>query len=579
MGISEQMMGKAAFQKEKPKKILKLPNLKNIQNIKSNKPLLKKIICIVVIFISFLIVVNIIMAIVRKIRGRGASGMNEELKILNSLDKDKLEKVKNYLFELYNTNHEVNLNKFQVENIEQKEYSAKDTGLTNIHISTSLSENRIQDVIIHLTSAIQKMSSSSFLHIHIMSTDNFTLETFSKLMSMAHKTNNNTEIIKIPPYLLDVDDLALLLNINDSGLIPVLEKTLSYVYIFKSNDDICKKYKNDIIAKCFLDLLSSGKPPQQIRDQVIAFLSKYNTEEINLETIISQPGLNRTIRQCLNIDPQGKMLALELLVSFLKKYSEVNIDNIIKTPTEYSFDDIYYAMEFAIVSEGAFNNSVIYEKVNQLKTRLHSFINSENKQYFEYQGFISLENYVKKLFMTGDSENAQIVDVNFNYIDDRLAKNLVKIFSKMFYKYTVNLEDRGSYPLNIIIEEAHRYIQKDNDIEILGYNIFDRIAKEGRKYGLLLGLITQRISELSSTVLSQCSNFIIFRMYYPEDIKIVSSIASNVTMDAIEKLKSLSQGMALVFGTSFKIPLITYFDIPDPMPTSTSVNINEKWYQ
>ena len=68
-------------------------------------------------------------------------------------------------------------------------------------------------------------------------------------------------------------------------------------------------------------------------------------------------------------------------------------------------------------------------------------------------------------------------------------------------------------------------------------------------------------------------------MYYPEDIKIVSSIASNVTMDAIEKLKSLSQGMALVFGTSFKIPLITYFDIPDPMPTSTSVNINEKWYQ
>jgi len=121
--------------------------------------------------------------------------MEDYLKKLNSLDKDKLEKVKNYLFELYNTNHEVNLNKFQVENIEQKEYSAKDTGLTNIHISTSLSENRIQDVIIHLTSAIQKMSSSSFLHIHIMSTDNFTLETFSKLMSMAHKTNNNTEII------------------------------------------------------------------------------------------------------------------------------------------------------------------------------------------------------------------------------------------------------------------------------------------------------------------------------------------------------------------------------------------------
>lgn len=390
--------------------------------------------------------------------------------------------------------------------------------------------------------------------------------------------DTNKEIIKIPPYLLEVDDLALLLNLNDSELIPVLEKTLSYVYIFKSEDSICQKYKNDIIAKCFLDLLSSGKPPQQIRDQVIAFLSKYYTEEINLETIIKQPGLNRTIRQCLNIDSQGKMVAMELLIEFLKQYSEVNIEKIAITPTEYTLDDIYYAMEFALISEGAFNNASIYEKVNKLKTRLHSIINGEYKQYFEYNGFISRENYIKKIFLTADGENAQIVDINFNYVDDRLAQNLVKIFSKMFYKYTVNLEDRGSFPINIIIEEAHRYIKKDNDNEVIGYNIFDRIAKEGRKYGLLLGLITQRISDLSPTVLSQCSNFIVFRMYYPEDIKIISSIASNLTMDAVEKLKALSPGMALVFGTSFKIPLITQFEIPNPMPTSSNININQKWY-
>ena len=184
------MMGKAAYQKEKPKKILKIP-----EKLKSNKPLLKKIFCIVIIFIAILIVVNIIIAIVRKIRGTGVSEMRGELKILNNLDKEKFEKVKNNLFELYNSNGEVNLNKFQVESIDQKEYSTKDTGLTNIHISASLSENRFNDVIIHLTSAIQKMSSSSFLHIHLMNTDNFTLETFSKLMCMVHKTNNNTEII------------------------------------------------------------------------------------------------------------------------------------------------------------------------------------------------------------------------------------------------------------------------------------------------------------------------------------------------------------------------------------------------
>lgn len=186
------MMGKAAYQKEKPKRMLKIPNLKNIQDLKPNKSLLKRIFCIVIILIVFLIA---IIAIVRKIRNRNINEMNGELKILNNINKEKFEKIKNYLFELYNSNGEVNLNKFQVESIDEKEYSAKDIGLTSIHISTSFSESRIQDVIIHLTSAIQHMSSSSFLHIHLMNTDNFTLETFSKLMSMVHKMNNNTEII------------------------------------------------------------------------------------------------------------------------------------------------------------------------------------------------------------------------------------------------------------------------------------------------------------------------------------------------------------------------------------------------
>ena len=386
------------------------------------------------------------------------------------------------------------------------------------------------------------------------------------------------EVIKIPPYLLEVDDLALLLNVKDQDLIPIIEKTLSYVYIFKGEDEVCKKYKNDIVAKGLLDMVSSGKGASQIRDQALAFLSKYNTEEINLETIISQPGLNRTIRQCLNIDTQGKLLAVESLVAYLNKYSEVNIDKIAITPTDYTLDDLYYAMEFALVSEGAYNNDSIFEKVNGLKTRLHSIINGENKKYFEYDGFVSRESYVQKIFSTAQGDNVQLVDMNFNYIDDRFAKVLVKILCKMFYKFSVNLENRGSYPINIIIEEAHRYVGIDDDSSIIGYNIFDRISKEGRKYGLILGLITQRISELSQTTLSQCSNFIVFRMYYPQDIKMVASIASNITMDAVEKLKSLSPGMALVFGTAFKIPLITQFDIPNPMPTSTNVDLQKGWY-
>ena len=388
----------------------------------------------------------------------------------------------------------------------------------------------------------------------------------------------NSELIKIPPYLLDADDIAILLNIEDPTLIPTIEKTLKYVYIFKSDDKMCDKYKNDIVAKGFLEMLSSGKAAQQIRDQALAFLSKYNTKDINLETVIVQPGLNRTIRQCLNVDTQGKILALELLIDYVKKFSEVKIEQIVTMPTEYSLSDLYYALEFAIVSEGAMNNPSIYEKMNALKTRLHAIINSDAKTFFEYNEYVSRETYIKRLFMTPNEDPVQLIDVDFNSIDDRMSKILIKLMIKIFYKFSVSIEERGSFPINILIEEAHRYIQLDNDINIIGYNIFDRIAKEGRKYGLLLGVITQRLSELSSNVLSQCSNFVVFRMFYPDDIAMITSISSNVSLQDVEKVKSLRPGSALLFGSAFKIPLVTQFKIPNPMPTSNNINLVDCWY-
>ena len=191
------MMGKSAFQNEKPKKVIKMPNIKNIKDLQQNKSLLKKICYIVLIIIAFIIVLNIILAIVRKIKkkNRKIQGENEEAQLLNSLDTEKFNKIKEYLSMQYNSNGEINLNKFQVESIEQKDYTSPDAGLTSIHISTALSDGCIQDVIIHLSAAIQNMSPSTFLHIHIMNTGNFTLETFTKLMNMVQKTNNNTEII------------------------------------------------------------------------------------------------------------------------------------------------------------------------------------------------------------------------------------------------------------------------------------------------------------------------------------------------------------------------------------------------
>ena len=128
------------------------------------------------------------------------------------------------------------------------------------------------------------------------------------------------------------------------------------------------------------------------------------------------------------------------------------------------------------------------------------------------------------------------------------------------------------------MEEAHRYVNKDKDIDVIGYNIFDRITKEGRKYGVLMGFITQRPSELSETALSQCSNFLVFRIFHPDDYRIIDAITSSITRDDLEKLKTLRKGMALAFGSAFHIPLIAKLDMPDPPPMSSNVDVENLWY-
>ena len=386
-------------------------------------------------------------------------------------------------------------------------------------------------------------------------------------------------MLKIPPNFLEVDDLAILLQVTDAMQLPVLEKTLKLVYIFTSEDEKVIEYKNDIIAKCLLDILTSGKSASQIRDQIIAVLTSYNTESLNLESIIRQPGYDRTLKQCLLIDEHGKLNAISLVTEFLKKFTRLNLDNImINYDYTYTLDDLYYALEFALLSEGTINSSDSYSKNNILKTRLQTIINSDYKSIFEVNKFMTKESFVEDIFKTDMGENVQLIDINLSHVDDRFAKVLTKLFSKLFFNYTNRLQNRGSFPINIILEEAHRYVQNDNDINIIGYNIFDRITKEGRKYGTLLTFITQRPCELSSTALSQCSNFIVFRIFHPNDFEIVKNISTNVDMESLEKLKTLNSGTCLAFGTGFKIPLLVNLELPSPMPESTSLKLSELWY-
>lgn len=398
----------------------------------------------------------------------------------------------------------------------------------------------------------------------------------------SYTTNLKTseeEVLKIPLWLLGIDDIALLLGVEKHSQLPIIEKALKLIGVFVKDEDEVIKSKNDIIARSILDILSSGRHPAQIRDQIFSVLSYYKTRDLNLDTPIFQPGYTRPLKQCLMIDSSGKIREMELIMNFMEGF--LIDDYELKLPDgtfKYNLKDLQDAFDFALISEGILNSDKIYDEMNVLKIRLHSLVNSEYSVYFDYDKYVTKQEYIKELLTAPNGKKAQIINFNINYIDDRLAKNITKIYSKMLFDYAKGLENRASLPFHILLEEAHRYVQNDSDKYLLGYNIFERITKEGRKYGVILGLISQRPSELSETSLSQCSNFLIFKMLHPTDVDYVKEMVPNITTEIVKKLRILQPGTCIAFGSAFKIPVLVKFEMPNPAPNSSSCEISKNWF-
>ena len=389
----------------------------------------------------------------------------------------------------------------------------------------------------------------------------------------------DSEILRIPVWLLSLDDIALLLDATSHNQIPIIEKAMKLVTIFAREEELVIKHKNDIIARAILDILSSGKSPVQIRDQIFSILSIYNTKELNLESTVYQPGYSRSLKNCFIIDNTGKIREMELISNFMESFLDDTLE--LEMPDgsfKYDLKDLKKALDFALISEGVLNSEKIYDETNILKVRLHSLVNSDENTYFDYPEYITKEEYIRFLMVVNGNRKAQIINFNINYVDDRFAKVLTKIYSKLLFDYSKELKVRASFPIHIILEEAHRYVQNDNDVNLLGYNIFERIAKEGRKYGIILGLITQRPSELSNTAISQCNNFLIFKMQHPLDIDYIRDMVPNITSEIIKKLKILPAGTCMAFGLAFKVPVLIKLKMPDPAPASSNCDISSNWF-
>ena len=268
------------------------------------------------------------------------------------------------------------------------------------------------------------------------------------------------------------------------------------------------------------------------------------------------------------IDEAG---VISFLMTFLNA-QEIS-DNILKAMVPYSLSDFIKAVEFATLYEGSISSQRIQEYTSTLMTRLQSLQDGVQGRIFSKTEFNTVEEYIKSLL----GEN-QIVDLDISSLDDSSAEVVTKVLAKLILDYLKGGEVKAETPINFIIEEAHRFIKNDTNYGVIGYNIFERIAKEGRKFGMLLGISSQRPSELSKTVVSQCSNFIIHRVQNPDDLQYLSKMVPYVNNNMIDRLTYIQTGNALVFGSAINLPTLTQFDQANPATDSGNAKISEKWY-
>ena len=337
------------------------------------------------------------------------------------------------------------------------------------------------------------------------------------------------------------------------------------------------KYKNHLLAKAMLSIIYSNDIPDAKRNKIFGLFNTCQTNELNMEAVIQGAGYSRKFRDCFYVDKNGVFTEGILVTEYISSFVNAAFDEYEpKVYNSYSLSDLEKALAFALVSEDWLNNPMTYSDAITIKVKLHTLAISENAKYFDVVGNVKLDQFLVSLLMENGGKN-QILNINLEDADDSISKVIVKILCRMFFEYARHLPERGLVPFNIFVEEAHRYIKTGEDIDLLGYNIFDRITKEGRKYGVVLNLISQRPVELSETVMSQCSNYLIFKTTHPRDIEYITQMVPYVTEEIIEKQKGLQQGFCLAFGNAFQEPIIIKVDKPDPVPTSDNVDVIKKW--
>jgi len=173
----------------------------------------------------------------------------------------------------------------------------------------------------------------------------------------------------------------------------------------------------------------------------------------------------------------------------------------------------------------------------------------------------------------------QITILDLSRLASEVLENVTALIGRLILEFMQRNPDRGKFPVVLVLEEAHHYIPANAALERQqrAREVFEKIAKEGRKFGLSLLVASQRPSELSRTVLAQCNSFIVHRIQNPDDQAYFKSVISGINRELLDQLPALAQQQAIVLGDCVALPLQVRINTVTPRPRSDDPTFTREW--
>lgn len=396
--------------------------------------------------------------------------------------------------------------------------------------------------------------------------------------------DGTTTGFRMPHWFLEMVEWELLLQASERTQLPVLRTALGLTSLFHANTPDALALREHFVATCIIECFrgADGDSPVSKFQRVVSLLQKYPTQDLNMAL------LNRFSPnfQYGNFSGNNQSAFLDEVRKKLRE--DAPLPAYSRTP--FSFDELHECLDFAILYEEAHGNRQIRDYCSAMVTRLKSLQERMEYAFLRHEGadvdtavsdldfltnIVGLEKVAGEAF----AKRNQVIIIDLNAVEDEIVELVSAVIARMLFRFLRRAEPRNRFPIHLLLEEAHRYVASTpSRFSIDATKIFERIAKEGRKYGMFVLLASQRPSELSKTVLSQCSNFLVHRIQNPDDLSQIRQMTPFISESVLKRLPSLPRQHALVFGTSVNLPTTFKVREASPRPRSDDTAIVDLWF-